>query len=562
MKVKCYCCEKSSDSNDGFIMSNNDNIGLCGNCGFKFKNKDEFSGSDIYKFFVDGKEMAKQYYMNDVKELFAYLDYNEEILSKRFQVTNTFNFEETIQVDTENGIFTVNPYEEKVFTSNPTDNPKPLYLELKNVESIGIYRGYELKDDLHIIQNTLRGVINVTGFIALGLLDMVDLVLRDPDDPFYEDDDLWLEDYHGIVDTKEISEKVEKTGYWIYIKMKDPLFDGVIHLNNGYSSTEKKDAKKFDDIILFYNKFCEMYYRFATRKLSEPEPKIEKGKKAFVKLNLSEESNDLNGTNKKNNIIHNSRNIAANIRKFNDISDERQDQYRLFSIYQRLISPLKKFEGITEKMYDIKKEIAILRDKKEINSGVGLGWALIVFVAIFILQWFVKPIGDIAETLEYGLVTPMIKGISDWFFLIRIPLFLLLLVVGICIAPLVFAIAVGILWSIYFYCFKREIVFKKDTKTADKMQEEYNQLLEQCKQISQEIKNQLVYVPKQYRYSQALEYFVEQYNRSRIATLYEAIDMYVHDEREEERRKYAKLIIESDIDYFSFIPEQLDGIRR
>jgi hypothetical protein len=94
------------------------------------------------------------------------------------------------------------------------------------------------------------------------------------------------------------------------------------------------------------------------------------------------------------------------------------------------------------------------------------------------------------------------------------------------------------------------------------MQEEYNQLSAQLEQISQDIKNLLIYVPKQYRYSQALEYFVEQYNRTRIATLYEAIDMYVHDEREEERRKYTKLIVESDIDYFSFIPEKLDGIRR
>jgi hypothetical protein len=361
---------------------------------------------------------------------------------------------------------------------------------------------------------------------------------------------------------KEVTDKVESIGYWVYIKMKDPLFDGVIQLNPGYTSTEKRDAKKLDEVIAFYYKFCEMYYRFATHKLREPEPNIQKDRKAFVKLNLSEKSNDLNNLDNRINILHNSLNIAANVREFNDIRDKRQSHHQLFSIYERLISPLKKFEGITEKMYDIKKEISILRDKKEVDSGVGIGWALIVFVVIFIVQWFVKPIGDIAEMLEYALVTPMIEGISEWFFLIRIPLFLLLLVVGICIAPLVFAIAMGVLWSIYFYCFKREIMFNKNTRRADKMQEEYNQLSAQRDQMSQDIKNQLVYVPQQYRYSQALEYFADQYNRSRVATLYEAIDMYVHDEREIERRKYAKLIIESDIDYFSFIPEQLDGIRR
>ncbi len=561
MKFKCYWCEKSSISNDGLIMSNNSEIGLCSNCRLKFSNKDEFSGSDIYKFFTDGKEMAKQYDMDDVKELFSYLDYNDEILSKRFQVTNTFQFEETIQVDTEHGIFTANPYKEKFITKS-IDNPKPLYLEFKNIESVGIYRGYEYKDDPHIIQNTLRGIINVAGFLTLGLLEMVDFVLHDPDDPFYEYTDSRLEDYHGIVDMKEVTDKVESIGYWVYIKMKDPLFDGVIQLNPGYTSTEKRDAKKLDEVIAFYYKFCEMYYRFATHKLREPEPNIQKDRKAFVKLNLSEKSNDLNNLDNRINILHNSLNIAANVREFNDIRDKRQSHHQLFSIYERLISPLKKFEGITEKMYDIKKEISILRDKKEVDSGVGIGWALIVFVVIFIVQWFVKPIGDIAEMLEYALVSPMIEGISEWFFLIRIPLFLLLLVVGICIAPLVFAIAMGVLWSIYFYCFKREIMFNKNTRRADKMQEEYNQLSAQRDQMNQDIKNQLVYVPQQYRYSQALEYFADQYNRSRVATLYEAIDMYVHDEREIERRKYAKLIIESVIDYFSFIPEQLDGIRR
>lgn len=546
MKFRCYGCEKNYDSNDGLIMSNNSNIGLCNNCGFKFRNKDEFSGSDIYKFFTGGEEMAKKYHKDDVKELFAYLDYNEEILSKRFQATNTFNFKETIKVDTVNGIFTVNPYIEKIIPTKPTNNPKPLYLELKNVESIGIYRGYEYKEKQHIIGAVLTGIVDVAG-------DVLD-IMTGPD-PWMNDYD----DYDDYVD-KENEIVIEETGYWMYIKMKDPLFDGVIHLNNGYSSTVKKDAKILDDIKSFYNKFCEMYYRFATRKLSDSESKINKGKKSFVKLNLSEESNDLDGTNKKNSIIHNSGNIAANIQKFNGMCDEKQDQYELFSTYDRLISPLKKFEEITEKMYDLKKEISSLRDKKEIDSSTGSGLMVIVFFAVFIMQWFVKPVGDIAEMLQNGLLT-IRDGISDWFFLIRLPLSILILVLGFIIGPLVFSIVTGILWSIYFYCIKRKTVFIKNTKAADKLQEDYNQLSAQREQINHNIKNQLRYVPKQYRYSQALEYFVEQYKRSRIATLYEAIDMYVYDEREEERRKYAKMVVESNIDYFSSIPEQIGRIR-
>ena len=81
MKFKCYWCEKSSISNDGL----NSEIGLCGNCRLKFSNKDEFAGSDVFKFFTDGKGMAKQYDVDDVKELFCLVHLVQVSKGSRFE---------------------------------------------------------------------------------------------------------------------------------------------------------------------------------------------------------------------------------------------------------------------------------------------------------------------------------------------------------------------------------------------------------------------------------------------------------------------------------------------
>lgn len=89
------------------------------------------------------------------------------------------------------------------------------------------------------------------------------------------------------------------------------------------------------------------------------------------------------------------------------------------------------------------------------------------------------------------------------------------------------------------------------------MQSEIDALSQKREVKCSEVKDLLAYVPKIYRYSEAIEYFVELYNSSRVDTLKEAINTYVHDKQEAEKLKLVQARVDEMIQYLAYIAERV-----
>lgn len=99
------------------------------------------------------------------------------------------------------------------------------------------------------------------------------------------------------------------------------------------------------------------------------------------------------------------------------------------------------------------------------------------------------------------------------------------------------------------------IKYKSNLKKADELEIPLNQLLSERNSMCHAIKNEIAYVPKTYRYSQALTYFVEMYEQQRVDTLKEAINCYVNDKHQAELLYTIEENVNHVLEYLSGISE-------
>ena len=103
--------------------------------------------------------------------------------------------------------------------------------------------------------------------------------------------------------------------------------------------------------------------------------------------------------------------------------------------------------------------------------------------------------------------------------------------------------------------------YKRNLAEAEKIERVRDDLLKERDKLCYSEKDKLMYVPKKYRYSGALEYFVDLYNSTRVDTLKEAVNTYVHDKQEEEKRKLIEEKLNQVIRYLSSVEESLEYMR-
>lgn len=221
-----------------------------------------------------------------------------------------------------------------------------------------------------------------------------------------------------------------------------------------------------------------------------------------------------------------------------EIFDDRASQNKLFSLYSSLVPVVKKIEDQTSKLQEMNEEIKHLKDKSEVPFGWGPKIVKAVTIIVLIFQFFDKGLDKISYPILTTLVNPLLAAIEDWFWLIKIPAFLILtLGVGVLITPIIMGTIAWIIWFIYFKLIRFKVVYRKRLGEAAILEKKCQELEKEREKTCLSITEEIKYVPKTYRTSHALSYFVEMYNNSRVDSLKEAVNMYVKDSLAQEQLK-------------------------
>ena len=265
--------------------------------------------------------------------------------------------------------------------------------------------------------------------------------------------------------------------------------------------------------------------------------------------------------------------VSKNLEEFNvknmfservnsEVFATRTSQNKLFTLYSTLIPTLKEIEKNTSEIQGRERRIASLRDKSNVKYGFGPKILAGIFVLVFIIQFFNNPIGDLGEFLVTRIVDPLLKGIDDWFVLIKIPVWIILAVgVGFLVTPLFVTVICALVWLIYFRFVRFNIIYNNCLKQASELEKENQEIIKKREGLCHSIVEELKYVPKKYRYSHALEYFVDLYNSSRVDTLKEAVNIYVTDMQAQNQEQHLKEIAETTVSILWNVEEMVDILR-
>lgn len=224
-----------------------------------------------------------------------------------------------------------------------------------------------------------------------------------------------------------------------------------------------------------------------------------------------------------------------------EIFDNRTSQNKLFSLYSSLIPSVKKIERDTSNITEMEEQIKGLRDKTKVPYGRGPKIIKGIFVFVLIFQFFDNPVANFFNAIATFFMNPMVEVIEDWFFLFRlIGTFFISFIVGIFITPLLIAMICGSIWLIYYKVSGFKKIYSKRLAEAEELEKKYQERVKDREATCLSIAEGLKYVPRKYRTSQALTYFVETYNNSRVDTLKEAVNMYVTDTQAQKQLELTK----------------------
>jgi uncharacterized Zn finger protein (UPF0148 family) len=240
-----------------------------------------------------------------------------------------------------------------------------------------------------------------------------------------------------------------------------------------------------------------------------------------------------------------------------ELFDDRRSQNMLFSLYAKLVKPVKEIEAITEKIENLQQKILELRDVKSINDRFFSRIIIIVFIAVLVIQFFP---GTLAGSFYDGVVGPYIfVPVTDFLMehlwqLIAILLGVVFWLITLLFTPIVFTIpaifVANFLSSLYV-----KAKYKSNLKMAEELELELNQFFSERTSMCNAIKNEIAYVPKAYRYSHALRYFAEMYEQQRVDTLKEAVNCYVNDKHQAKLLNTIEANVNKVLEYLAFIAE-------
>ena len=240
-----------------------------------------------------------------------------------------------------------------------------------------------------------------------------------------------------------------------------------------------------------------------------------------------------------------------------ELFDDRRSQNMLFSLYARLVNPVKEIEAITETIENLQQRIRELRDVKSINDRFFKWIIIIVFIAVLVIQFFP---GTLAALFYDSVVGPYIYApVTDFleehlWQLISILLGVAFWLITLLFTPIVFTIP-AIFITTFLSSPYVKAKYKLNLKKADELELELNQLFSERTSMCNTIKNEIAYVPKAYRYSHALRYFAEMYEQQRVDTLKEAVNCYVNDEHQAELLNTIEENVNKVLEYLSSIAE-------
>ncbi|MBP3593471.1 MAG: zinc-ribbon domain-containing protein [Lachnospiraceae bacterium] len=210
---------------------------------------------------------------------------------------------------------------------------------------------------------------------------------------------------------------------------------------------------------------------------------------------------------------------------------DRRSQNKLFSVYAELIAPVKKIEGLTESIKSCDEQIAYLRDEK--NAEIAHGCLSIVVATVVGF-----PLGAIVGFQEKILDYSFLLGYSFMF-----------------LFPVLLTFVFRIIWKLTYGQIYKRITYKENLKKADALENMRDDLLKERDAVCFAEKDKLMYVPKKYRYSGAISYFVDLYNSSRVDTLKEAVNAYAHDKQVAEKLKLLSSQIDVITEFLGSIEE-------
>ena len=253
--------------------------------------------------------------------------------------------------------------------------------------------------------------------------------------------------------------------------------------------------------------------------------------------------------------VHNQFSERVNSELFAD----RKSQNKLFSLYAELIAPVKKIEKLTEEIETQEQQITYLRN--EFNAEMPRMGCLtvIAFIVFAVLFWIDgSPVETLAEMTMPRIVEPVLQwAMKTDVFLITWSVTLIMYLLTIFAIPLLFTIVFKIIWRITVARIYKKIKYKKNLAQAEHIKKACDNLLKERDAICYAEKEKLMYVPKKYRYSEAIAYFADLYNSTRVDTLKEAVNIYAHDKQEAEKLKAITKKVNEVISYLSAIEERL-----
>ena len=239
-----------------------------------------------------------------------------------------------------------------------------------------------------------------------------------------------------------------------------------------------------------------------------------------------------------------------------ELFSDRKSQNKLFSIYVDLVGPVKEIERYTELMHQHEERVKLLKSK-EFAKSEGWKFCVVIFIALFIGQWFVKPIEMLFDLFVPSLYDGLVEWIGSLGILWNLLFMTVVMIMGFCTVPLFGLVVYLLVWSLVIGPILQKRTYAKNLAEAEKVQGDIETLSQRREAKCSEVKDLLAYVPKLYRYSEAIEYFVELYNSSRVDNLKEAINTYVHDKQEAEKVEVIRTGVDEVVQYLSYIAEKV-----
>lgn len=218
--------------------------------------------------------------------------------------------------------------------------------------------------------------------------------------------------------------------------------------------------------------------------------------------------------------------------------DTTEKNNMLFSVFNKVLDPIRNIENLTNDIGKLTERASYLRNRSNASSNLFYPF-IFVGAVLHIIVFIIFAIKDVdlstAVFLSPALVFFDQSGGTSSILLDLICMFIVAPILDIAKSGLLFALIPFLIDKLAL----TPSTYKKNLEEAEKLDGEIIQKINEREAICNKIKDEIVYVPRKYRYSEAIGYFCDLYDSSRVSTLKEAINVFENDKMEKE--KIAKL---------------------